>query len=237
MADHNDDFDALLEKTSLGTHGARQLRARTTATRAHAARAMVAGWHSYLDLEPGPFQIYVALEGAASLLRVYEAHWVPGLLQTEAYARAIIRKGLGEVGVEKSVAERMKRQQRLLAETAHTLHFVVDEAALYRTHGDRMMMRGQLQHLIDMSEWENVRLQITPFSSGGHGGAWGAFTILSFSDSDLTDVVYVEQLTSTLFQDKQWEVAQYDNAMRQLQQDSLGQNESRDLLSGLLQRI
>jgi transcriptional regulator with XRE-family HTH domain len=204
-----------------------------------AKEANVAGWwHSYSDVLPSWFPTYVGLEGAASLVRVYEVQFVHGLLQTEEYARAVVRRGMKGAStedVERRVALRLERQRHLLEEHAPELHIVLDEAALRRPYGDREVMRGQLQHLIDISERPNVRLQIMPFSFGGHSGESGAFTILSFPESDLSDVVYLEQLTSALYLDKHEDVAQYEKALKELQQDSPGPDESRDLLRGLLQ--
>lgn len=204
-----------------------------------AREANVAGWwHSYSDVLPNWFPTYVGLEGAASLIRVYEVQFVHGLLQTEAYARAVVRRGMqgaSEADVERRVALRMERQKYLVSENAPDLHIVLDEAALRRPHGDRDVMRGQLQHLIEMSERPSVRLQIMPFSLGGHAGESGAFTILSFPESDLSDVVYLEQLTSALYLDKPEDVAQYERTLEELQHDGPGPDESRDLLRGLLQ--
>ncbi|OIJ96738.1 transcriptional regulator [Streptomyces sp. MUSC 14] len=207
-----------------------------------AREANVAGWwHSYTDVLPSWFPTYVGLEGAASLLRVYEVQFVHGLLQTEQYARAVVRRGMTGASpddVERRVALRLERQKYLLADAAAgapEFHIVLDEAALRRPYGDREVMRGQLQHLIDVSERPNVRLQVMPFRFGGHSGESGAFTILSFPDADLSDVVYVEQLTSALYLDKREDVAQYEQALKELQQDSPGPDESRDLLRGLLQ--
>ncbi|GAA0710805.1 helix-turn-helix domain-containing protein [Streptomyces cellulosae] len=204
-----------------------------------AKEANVAGWwHSYSDVLPSWFPTYVGLEGAASLLRAYEVQFVHGLLQTEEYARAVVRRGMksaSDADVERRVALRLERQKYLLAENAPEFHVVLDEAALRRPYGDRAVMRGQLQHLIDVSERPNVRLQVVPFSMGGHSGESGAFTILSFPESDLSDVVYLEQLTSALYLDKPEDVAQYEKALKELQHDSPGPAESRDLLRGLLQ--
>ncbi|AKN75298.1 MULTISPECIES: helix-turn-helix domain-containing protein [Streptomyces] len=204
-----------------------------------AREANVAGWwHSYTDVLPSWFPTYVGLEGAASLIRAYEVQFVHGLLQTEEYARAVVlrgMKGASVADVERRVALRLERQKYLLADNAPEFHIVLDEAALRRPYGDREVMRGQLQHLIDISERPNVRLQVMPFSFGGHSGESGAFTILSFPESDLSDVVYLEQLTSALYLDKREDVAQYEQALKELQQDSPGPDESRDLLRGLLQ--
>ncbi|MGW1039669.1 helix-turn-helix domain-containing protein [Streptomyces sp. NPDC002547] len=204
-----------------------------------AKEANVAGWwHSYSDVLPNWFPTYVGLEGAAHLIRSYEVQFVHGLLQTEAYAHAVVARGMRGASVadiDRRVALRLERQKYLVAENAPEFHVVLDEAALRRPYGDRQVMRGQLQHLIDISEHPNVRLQIMPFSFGGHSGESGSFTILSFSESDLSDVVYMEQLSSALYLDKREDVAQYESAMKQLQQDSPGPDESRDLLRGLLQ--
>ncbi|AVH61257.1 MULTISPECIES: helix-turn-helix domain-containing protein [Streptomyces] len=204
-----------------------------------AKEANVAGWwHSYSDVLPSWFPTYVGLEGAAHLIRVYEVQFVHGLLQTEAYARAVVRRGMkgaSAADIDRRVALRLERQKYLVSENAPEFHIVLDEAALRRPYGDREVMREQLQHLIEVSERPNVRLQVMPFSFGGHSGESGSFTILSFPESDLSDVVYLEQLTSALYLDKREDVLQYEGALKQLQQDSPGPSESRDLLRGLLQ--
>lgn len=204
-----------------------------------AREANVAGWwHSYSDVLPSWFPTYVGLEGASSLIRAYEVQFVHGLLQTEAYARAVVERGMkgaSRAEIEKRVAVRLERQKYLVSENAPDFHIVLDEAALRRPYGDREVMRGQLQHLIEVSEQPNVRLQVMPFGFGGHSGESGAFTILSFTESDLTDVVYLEQLTSALYLDKREDVTQYEKALKELQQDSPGPDESRDVLRGLLQ--
>ncbi|MFH0179429.1 helix-turn-helix domain-containing protein [Streptomyces cacaoi] len=204
-----------------------------------AREANVAGWwHSYSDVLPNWFPTYVGLEGAAALIRAYEVQFVHGLLQTEAYAHAVVSRGMkgaNAADIDRRVALRLERQKYLVAENAPDFHIVLDEAALRRPYGDREVMRGQLQHLIEISERPNVRLQVMPFSFGGHSGESGAFTILSFPESDLQDVVYLEQLTSALYLDKREDVAQYEQALKELQQDSPGPDESRDLLRGLIQ--
>jgi transcriptional regulator with XRE-family HTH domain len=204
-----------------------------------AKEANVAGWwHSYSDVLPSWFPTYVGLEGAAHLIRSYEVQFVHGLLQTEAYAHAVVARGMkgaSAADIDRRVALRLERQKYLVAENAPEFHVVLDEAALRRPYGNRQVMRDQLQHLIEISERPNVRLQVMPFSFGGHSGESGSFTILSFPESDLSDVVYLEQLTSALYLDKREDVAQYEGAMKQLQQDSPGPGESRDLLRGLLQ--
>ncbi|WP_307071768.1 MULTISPECIES: helix-turn-helix transcriptional regulator [unclassified Streptomyces] len=204
-----------------------------------AKEANVAGWwHSYSDVLPSWFPTYIGLEGSAHLIRSYEVQFVHGLLQTEAYARAVVTRGMrgaAAADIDRRVALRLERQKCLVSEKAPEFHIVLDEAALRRPYGDREVMRDQLQHLIDLSERPNVRLQVMPFGFGGHSGESGAFTLLSFPESDLSDVVYLEQLTSALYLDKPEDVAQYEQALKQLQQDSPSPEESRHLLRGLLQ--
>ncbi|MEV8569111.1 helix-turn-helix transcriptional regulator [Streptomyces sp. NPDC051322] len=204
-----------------------------------AKEANLAGWwHSYGDVLPGWFQTYVGLEGAASLIRVYEVQFVHGLLQTEAYAHAVVTRGnprASAADIDRRVALRLERQKVLVSENAPQLHAVLDEAALRRPYGDRSVMRGQLQHLIEISEQPNVTLQVMPFDFGGHAGESGAFTLLRFPESDLSDLVYLEQLTSALYLDKPEEVAQYEQVMGELQGESPDGAGSRDVLRGLLQ--
>ncbi|MGW5393462.1 helix-turn-helix domain-containing protein [Streptomyces koyangensis] len=204
-----------------------------------AREANVAGWwHSYSDVLPGWFQTYVGLEGAASLIRVYEVQFVHGLLQTEAYAHAVVERGMpgaSAAEIDRRVALRLERQKLLVSERAPAFHVVLDEAALRRPYGDRAVMREQLEHLIEISERPDVTLQVMPFSFGGHAGESGAFALLSFPESDLSDVVYLEQLTSALYLDKREEVAQYEKAMERLQRDSPDPDRTRDLLRGLVQ--
>nr|EIF91598.1 helix-turn-helix domain protein [Streptomyces tsukubensis NRRL18488] len=201
--------------------------------------ANIAGWwQRYGDVLPGWFQTYVGLEAAASLIRIYEVQFVHGLLQTESYAHAVVMRGTPDAtraDADRRVALRLERQKVLVSERAPHLHAVLDEAALRRPYGDRAVMQGQLRHLIDISEMPNVTLQVMPFSFGGHSGESGAFTMLRFPESDLSDIVYLEQMTSALYIDKAEEVQQYEKAMKRLQEDSPDPAESRDILRGLLQ--
>ncbi|WFB08165.1 helix-turn-helix domain-containing protein [Streptomyces sp. LX-29] len=204
-----------------------------------AREANVAGWwHSYGDVLPGWFQTYVGLEGAASHIACYEVQFVHGLLQTESYAHAVVTSGqptASESEVERRVALRLERQKLLVAEQPPEFHVVLDEAALRRPYGGSRVMRGQLEHLVDVSRQPNVTLQVMPFAFGGHAAESGAFTRLRFPESDLPDVVYLEQLTSALYLDKREEVAHYERVLGRLATDSLSPEGSRELLERLLQ--
>jgi transcriptional regulator with XRE-family HTH domain len=174
-------------------------------------------WHRYSDLLPAWAETYIGLEQAASLIRTYEVQFVPGLLQTREYARAVIGLAYDDPReVERRVELRMRRQDVLTQEGGPTLWAVVDEAALRRRLGDPDLTRAQLDHLIALGERPNVRLQVAPFHFGGHAAAGGPFTILRFAERELPDIVYLEQLTSALYLEKRSDVDQYAAVMDRL---------------------
>jgi transcriptional regulator with XRE-family HTH domain len=175
-------------------------------------------WQGYSDILPHWLEPYFGLEAAASFIRSYELQFVPGLLQTEGYARALIRLGNApsEDDVVRRVEARLSRQEILRRATPPRLWAVVDEGALRRPIGGRTVMRDQVRHMIEMCDHPFVTLQILPFQSGAHPAMGGPFTILRFSEPDLRDVVYIEQLTSALYLDKPAEVDSYLEVMEQL---------------------
>jgi hypothetical protein len=176
-------------------------------------------WHRFGDVLPGWFQSYLGLEAAAQVIRTYEVQFVPGLLQTADYARAVITLGHEHARPEeldRRVGLRIARQNVLNREKPPHLWAVVDEAALRRPIGGVKVMREQLESLIESTRHPNVTVQVIPFSVGGHAAAGGAFTILRFPDQDLTDVIYVEQLTSAIYLDKQDDVDYYTAALERL---------------------
>ena len=173
-------------------------------------------WHQYADVLPDWFQTFVGLEEAASVLRVYEVQFVPGLLQTPSYARAVMTRGWPgalEEEIERRVNMRITRQDLLTKQNGPRLWAVVDEAALRRPVGSREVFRSQLEHLIEATQNVRITLQVTPFASGGHAAEAGAFTIMRFPEEDLPDVVYLEQLTSALYLDKREDVERYSEVM------------------------
>lgn len=197
-------------------------------------------WHKYGDVLPDWFQVYVGLEEAAALIRLYEVQFVPGLLQTADYARAVVR--LGQPGasaaeIERRVSLRIARQELLSKPDAPRLWAVVDEAALRRPIGGKEVMRAQLERLIEVTKEPNVTLQVVPFSSGGHAAEGGAFTILRFPEVDLPDVVYVEQLTSSLYLDKRDDVERYTEVMERLSVESESPEHTTEILSGMLEEV
>jgi transcriptional regulator with XRE-family HTH domain len=168
-------------------------------------------WQAYSDILPHWVEPYFGLESAASFIREFELQFVPGLLQIEDYARAVIRLGNlpSEEEVVRRARARVSRQQILSREDPPKFWAVMDEGALLRTIGGRDVMRKQLRHLIEMCDHPAITLQILPFTAGAHRAMGGPFTILRYSAADLRDVVYIEQLTSALYLDKPTEVDAY----------------------------
>jgi hypothetical protein len=194
-------------------------------------------WHRYTDVLPGWFTAYLGLEAAASLIRTYEVQFVPGLLQTREYARAVVVLGHDRARVdeiERRVDVRMARQQVLNRPEGPQLWAVVDEAVLRRPIGGIQVMRGQITALMEATKLPNVRIQVIPFHAGGHAGAGGAFTVLRFADQDLPDVVYMEQLTSALYLDKRDDVDNYAAAMERLCVEADPPGRTGDILERIL---
>ena len=176
-------------------------------------------WHRFGDVLPGWFQSYLGLEAAASLIRSYEVQFMPGLLQTPDYARAVIMLGhehAPKEELDRRVALRIARQHVLNQDKGPHLWAVIDEAALRRPVGGVKVMKAQIESLIDASKHPRLTIQVVPFSTGGHAGASGAFSILRFPEGDLGDVIYVEQLTSAIYMDKPDDVDYYTAAMERL---------------------
>lgn len=197
-------------------------------------------WHRYGDVLPSWFQSYLGLEAAAALIRTYEVQFVPGLLQTPEYARAVVLLGHRSAApdeVDRRVSLRMARQELLRRPDPPQLWAVVDEAALRRPIGGPEVMRGQLAALIEATKSPHVRLQVVPFAAGGHAAAGGAFTILRFGDQDLPDIVYIEQLTSAIYLDKREDLDYYAVAMERLCVEAEPPERTPEILGRILDEI
>jgi hypothetical protein len=197
-------------------------------------------WHHYGDILPPWFQSYLGLEAASSLIRTYEIQFVPGLLQTPEYARAVIL--LGHAGatpdeIDRRVELRRQRQQILSRLEPPQLWAVIDEAVLRRPIGGVEVMRTQIEALIEAAKKPNVRLQIIPFNAGGHAAAGGPFAILRFPEPELPDVVYVEQLTSAIYLDKRDDVDHYAIAMERVCIDAEPPSHTQEILGKLLHEV
>ncbi len=197
-------------------------------------------WHKYSDVLPEWFQVYVGLEEAASLIRLYEVQFVPGLLQTPEYARAVISLGLPGAPpeeIERRLSLRLTRQELLNKAGGPRLWAVVDEAALRRPIGGKEVMKAQLERLVEVAREPSITLQVVPFRSGGHAAEAGAFTIMRFPEPDLPDIVYLEQLTSALYLDKREDVETYTEVMERLSVESESPERTIDVLSGMLEEV
>jgi hypothetical protein len=197
-------------------------------------------WHQYADVLPTWFQSYLGLESAASLIRNYEVQFVPGLLQTADYARAVIKLGYPAASaaeLDRRVQLRMTRQELLSRANPPTFWAVIDEAALRRPIGGKAVLRGQLARLIELAKLPNVTIQLIPFGAGGHAAHGGAFSILRFPDRDLPDVVYMEQMTSALYLDKPEDLEHYATVMTLLTVDATQPAETLELLAKFAQEL
>jgi transcriptional regulator with XRE-family HTH domain len=192
-------------------------------------------WHGYHDVLPSWFAGYIGLEESATLIRSYEVQYIPGLLQTADYMRAVMRgRGMYDADMERRMAIRLERQKVLLRDDAPRLWAVIDEAALRRPVGSPDIMRRQLAFLLEMMERTNVTVQVLPFQSGAHAAEAGAFTVLRFSEADLPDVVYLEHLAGALYLDKRDDVDVYLQVIERISVDALPTRLHADALAKLI---
>jgi transcriptional regulator with XRE-family HTH domain len=191
-------------------------------------------WHRYQDVLPSWFQAYIGLEESAESIRSYDMQFVPGLLQTEEYAVAVM--ALGEFSIEET--ERLvylrKERQRRFSSGGLRLTAIIDEVALRRPLGGAGLMRDQLQYLLDICDRPAFTLQVTPYPAGAHA-APASFSILQFATAELPDVVYVEHLTSAMYLDKTADVARYTVAMDRLGTISASPNQSKEIIRAMLE--
>ena len=207
-----------------------------------AQRANSPGWWSkYDDVMPDWFETYIGLEQATSLIRTYELQFIPGLFQTEEYARAVTvlgHRSASAAEIERRVSLRLQRQRILTKpEGLPKVWAVIDESALRRPLGGRDAMRTQLSRLLELTELPHVTLQVMPFDRGGHSVAGGSFSILRFAEPDLPDIVYIEQLTGALYLDRPEETDHYREVMNSLSAEAEPPAESRRQLKKLIDTI
>ncbi|MCP3768759.1 MULTISPECIES: helix-turn-helix domain-containing protein [Streptomyces] len=191
-------------------------------------------WHAFGDI---PYSVYIGLETDAESLRVYEPQIITGLLQTGAYAEAIIRGGSPEASEQendKRVEVRLRRQSRITAETDPLrLWVVLDEASLRRVVGSRQIMREQLEHVMELSQQPHITVQVLPFEVGAHSGINGQYSILEFADAADSSVVYIEGVTSDLYLEKPHDVQKYTVMYEHLRAQALNVEQSRQLVERL----
>ena len=171
------------------------------------------GWlHAFQSELPEHYTTYIGFEGEAHSVWNYESLFIPGLLQTEDYARAVIRGGLPNASrdeVERRVEVRMERQALLRNENPLNLWSIVDEAALRREVGGPEVMQAQFRYLMEASELPHVTFQVIPFDAGAHPGMPGSFILLQFGDAAIPDVIYVDTMAGELFLEEEADVRRY----------------------------
>lgn len=197
-------------------------------------------WARYNDVVPGWFEDFVGLEASASRISSYELLFVPGLLQTEDYARAVVSGGHADAlpaaeraDVEKRLEVRMRRQRVLHRKDAPTFWVVLDESVLHRPVGGARVHRAQLEHLLELSALPNVVLQLLPWQLSGYG-AEHAFTMLRFAEPELPDLVYLEEMTGSSYLDKRVDVERYGRAMDRLTVDALSPERTKQALTKVI---
>jgi transcriptional regulator with XRE-family HTH domain len=176
-------------------------------------------WQNFRDVLPSWFSLYVSLEGEASLIRSYEPHCVPGLLQTEEYARALLSTGFpnaSEEELSRRVALRMQRQELLRRADAPRLWVLLEEQVLRRHVGGPAVMRDQIDRLVDATSMPNVTVQVLPFSAGPHPAMFGPFQLFRFDIPELPDIVYTESLSGAVYHDERPDTAVYLEALDRL---------------------
>jgi transcriptional regulator with XRE-family HTH domain len=176
------------------------------------------GWLSPYDL-PAQYTMYIGFEAEAASLLNFECSHVPGLLQTEDYARAAIRRGMPDGSredIENRIRARIGRQELLHGNSPLKLWAIADEAVLRRLVGGRAVMRAQLDHIAEMADLPNVTFQVIPFSAGAHPGMSGEFVILRFEEPVGADVVYIESMAGDLFLEEPGEIGRYATTFEHL---------------------
>ncbi len=173
-------------------------------------------WHHYRDVLPEWFSAFVSLEAEADQIRAYEPHYVPGLLQTEAYAATVLRSGMPHAPaseIDRLVALRLARQDLLQRKQPPLLWVVIDETVLRRPFGGPNVMRAQISRLIEAVSAPHVRLQIMPFSAGPHPAMYGPFHLFRFPIPELPDVACAESLIGAAYFDQREDVSLFREAL------------------------
>jgi transcriptional regulator with XRE-family HTH domain len=197
-------------------------------------------WHRYRDVLPEWFSAFVSLEGEADQIRAYEPHYVPGLLQTEAYATTVLRSGMPHAPareVERLVSLRLARQELLTREKPPLLWVVMDETVLRRPIGRPNVMRAQISRLIEATASPHIRLQILPFSAGLHPAMYGPFHIFRFPLPELPDVVCAENLIGAAYYEQREDVSAFREALDRMCAQAEPVHRTEALLSGIRKEI
>lgn len=195
-------------------------------------------WRQYSEVLPREFEGFLGLESEAARILAYESEVVPGLLQTEDYAKRVLGQHPLTVmpyEVERSTQLRKARQSRLTSDDPVELDAVVNEGALRRMVGGQGVMRDQLSHLVTILELPNVTVRVLPFAAGEHPATHGAFSVLKFPDPDDPHIVHLDVLTTSYYLNDLREVGAYQLAHDRLRELALGPDPSRSMIAALVE--
>lgn len=208
---------------------------------AKSANTQGQGWlRPYHSDLPGEYAAYISFEAEASSVHNYESLYIPGLLQTEGYARAAIAGTLPKASateVENLVKARMERQERLEGDDPLEVWAIIDEAAVRRLVGDKTVMRDQLARLLEAVEQPNVTLQVIEFDAGAHPGMPGSFVYMEFRDPGDPELVYVDAAAGDLFLESEQDLDTYSGMFDHLRAMALSPARTTDMLSRVIQEL
>lgn len=215
------EVEALVNLFELDADAAERLRAMGVEARKRSQYGRIADWA----------RTFVEWEAEATEIRCHETALIPGIMQTEAYARALVKGGLSNPAEhEQMVNDRLSRQQVLTREAAPRISAVIGEAAIRCRVGDGKVMAEQLERLLELSEEPYITVQVLPFTAGAYPALGWPFTILTLTHEEIT-AVYAEDLTSADLLDGPSHVHAYELAFEQAQVGALGPVDSRSLLA------
>ena len=190
-------------------------------------------WTQYEDLNLSP---YIGFEQDATAITAFSMYWVPALLQTAEYARAVITgiaRKIEPAVLERRIEVRLRRQQLLDREEPPRYRALLDEAVLHRQVGGANVMAGQLGRILELAQEEKVTVQVIPFEAGAHASADSNFELLEFSGTSLPSIVFVEGMYSNLYQERPTEVVRYREAIEYLRDEALTPRESLNLITNI----
>ncbi|MEV7872759.1 helix-turn-helix transcriptional regulator [Streptomyces sp. NPDC088124] len=195
-------------------------------------------WARYGEVITAEYERFLGFEAAASVVREYQVGMIPGLLQTERYARAVIGAGFASLGpdqIDALVEVRDWRQRQRLLETDRPLvcHYVVTQAALEFQVGGGQGHREQLRHLLEQSERETVELKVIPYEKGEEGAQIAAFQVFEFADDDVPDIAFGESVAGNLTLDDPRDLRRLHRIFNNLSGAALDPDKSRDLITGI----
>lgn len=199
------------------------------------------GWLQAYESElPEEYTTYISFESEARSVCNYESLFVPGLLQTEGYSRAVATASLpyaAKKEVQQRVETRLQRQQSITRDDPLKLWAIIDEAVLHRQVGGEQVMSDQLTHLLDMTKRPHITLQVLPYRVGAHPGMHGAFALMDFPDAADPALVYVENMAGALYLEKAADIRRYTEMFDQLRAAALNVTDSQHMIKEMSERL